>query len=181
MVALPNTKVTPEAFDQFIHLEENEGKLFEHIDGEIIEVTPGRTSNSSIGHLIFFPVHQFCQTQQIPCYTSGEGGTYRVQGHTVAPDFAYKPTPMSDDYPDPVPSLWAVEIISPTDKPKAVRNKRNIYLAAKILYWEVYPETQSIDVYEPGQPVQTLVIDDTLDGGDVLPGFRLPVCDLFPK
>jgi Uma2 family endonuclease len=180
-MALQHTRVTTQDFDRFIHEPENEGRLFEHINGEIIEVTPGRTRNSGIGHLITVPVHIFCRAQNLPCYTSGEGGAYRVQGNTVAPDFAYKQTPLSDDYPDPVPPLWAVEIISPTDKPRAVRDKRNIYLAAKILYWELYPETQTIDVYEPGKPPRSLGIDDMLDGGNVLPGFTLPVRELFPE
>jgi Uma2 family endonuclease len=179
MVALPQTRVTPEEFDQFIALDENDDKLFEHIDGEIIEVTPGRTTNSNLEHVIAFSVRLFCRERNLPCYSSGGDGAYRVQGNTVAPDFAYKPTPMSNEYPDPVPPLWAVEIISPTDKPLAIRNKRNIYLAAKILYWEVYPERQSIDVYAPGKAVRTLGIGETLDGGDVLPGFTLPVRDLF--
>jgi Uma2 family endonuclease len=179
MVALPQTRVTREEFDQFIALDENEDKLFEHIDGEIIEVTPGRTKNSGIGHLISFAARAFCLERHLPCYISGGDGAYRVQGNTVAPNFAYKQTPLSDDYPYPVPPLWAVEIISPTDKPLAIRNKRNIYLAANILYWEVYPERQSIDVYAPGKPVRTLGIGETLDAGDVLPGFTLPVGDLF--
>jgi Uma2 family endonuclease len=179
MVALPTTKVTTEEFDQFLQREENSDRLFEHIDGEIIEVTPGRTKNSGIGHVLSFLVRSFCLERVLPCYISGEASAYRVQGNTVVPDMAYKQTPLSDDYPDPVPPLWAVEIISPTDKPFDIRNKRNLYLAAKILYWEVYPERQSIDVYAPDKPVRTLGIGETLDGGDVLPGFTLPVRDLF--
>jgi hypothetical protein len=34
-------------------------------------------------------------------------------------------------------------------------------------------------VYAPGQPVKTFGIDDTLDGGDVLPGFALAVREIF--
>ncbi len=44
---------------------------------------------------------------------SGADGAYDVLGHVLVPDFAYKPTHMSDDYPDPVAPLWAVEVISP--------------------------------------------------------------------
>lgn len=156
---------------------ENSNRLFELISGEIIEVSPGRTSNSGIGLTIAFETRLFCRDHRILCYTSD--GAYEVQGHVVAPDFAFKRTPLSDEYPDPVAPEWAVEIISPTDKPYEIRAKRQIYLQAKILYWELYPLSQTIDVYVPGQPPRAFGINDTLDGGDVLPGFTLPVKKLF--
>jgi Uma2 family endonuclease len=74
-----------------------------------------------------------------------------------------------------------VGVISPTDKPDDIRAKRLIYIEieAGILYWEVYPKSQSIDVYAPGKPLLTIGIDGVLDGGDVLPGLQIPVKELF--
>jgi hypothetical protein len=43
----------------------------------------------------------------------------------------------------------------------------------------MYPESQSIDVYPPGQPMYTVGIDGVLDGGDVLPGLQIAVKELF--
>lgn len=166
-------------FAEFIARPENQGRLFEFINGEFIEVSPGRTSNSGYPHLISFAVRLFCRGNRIPCYISGEAGAYRIGENTVVPDFAYKRTPLSDDYPDPVAPLWVVEVVSPTDRPDEVRAKRNIYIEAGILYWEMYPTSQSIDVYEPGKPPRAFGIDDTLDGGDVLPGFTLPMREIF--
>lgn len=175
-----NTRfVTFDEFKQFVNQPENSDSLFEFINGEIMEVSPGRTSNSEKGHIVATAVRIFCRDGHIPCYTSGGDGAYRIGEDVVAPDFAYKRTLMSDDYPDPVAPLWAVEIISPTDKATDIRDKREIYLRAGILLWEMYPQSKSIDVYAPGQPVQTRRINDMLDGGDVLPGFTLPVHDLF--
>ncbi|MFO7321548.1 MAG: Uma2 family endonuclease [Chloroflexota bacterium] len=95
------------------------------------------------------------------------------------PDFAYKPTPMSDEYPDPDPPLLAVEIVSPTDTANVIRAKREIYRQANILYWELYPQSRSIDVYAPGKPATTVGEDGVLDGGEVLPGFTLALGELF--
>lgn len=72
-----------------------------------------------------------------------------------------------------------VEIISPTDTAEIIRRKREIYRAAKILLWEIYPQDQSVDVYTPGEAARTYSINDTLLLGDVLPGFSLPVSELF--
>ncbi len=179
VVQNPPHLYTFEDFQQFIALPENEDRLFELINGEISEVSPGRTSNSEYRDLIAFAVRVFCHEHKLPCHTSGEGGAYRVQESVVAPDFAYKRTPMSKEYPDPVAPLWAVEIISPTDKAKDIRDKRKVYRQAGILLWEIYPESMSVDVYAPGKELQEFDINDVLNVGDILPGFTLPVRDIF--
>jgi len=181
MVAAKTPK--PVSLDEFVKFAlrpENSDKEFEFINGEIVEKMPGRNTNSELSMRIGGNVYPFCRERNIPCHISGEAGAYIVQGHVVAPDFAYKPTPMIGEYPDPEPPLWVVEIISPTDKPYDIRAKRLIYIAARILYWELYPKLQSIDIYAPGQPMRTVGIDGVLDGGDVLAGFALPLKDLFP-
>jgi hypothetical protein len=44
----------------------------------------------------------------------------------------------------------------------------------------VYPEKRIAEVYSSDGNFEYLVDGDTLDGGDVLPGFMLPVATLFP-
>lgn len=173
------TGMTIHEFEQFALLPENAGRRFELIDGEIVEMAPGRTSNSGFGHFLTHKVYSFCEAHSLPCYVSGGDGDYDIQGHIICPDFAYKRVPFGDDYPDPVPPLWAVEIVSPNDKANEIRRKREIYQEAGILYWEMYPQRRKIDVYAPGQPARTVSTDGTLDGGAVLPGFTLPARDLF--
>lgn len=168
-------------FAEFIAQPENADRLFELINGEIVEVSPGRTRNSEIGHWIAVAVHLFCREHNLPCHTSGGDGAYKINGNVAAPDFAYKRSPMSDEYPDPEPPLWAVEIISPTDKAADIRKKRKIYQQAGILLWEIYPQSQSIDVYMPGQPLREAGIEDSLDVGNILPEFKLAVRDIFVK
>ncbi len=180
-MAVEKQIITIEDFKQFVNEPENSDRLFELIDGEIIEKMPGRTSNSLIHSILTGEVRPFCKVHGIPCYTTNADGAYDVQGNVVAPDFAYKHTPMSDDYPDPVAPEWAVEVISPTDKVVAIRKKRTIYRAARILLWEIYPEDRTVDVYAPDQPVRTYGIEDTVDAGDLLPGFNLALKDIFVR
>ena len=49
-----------------------------------------------------------------------------------------------------------------------------------LLVWVAHPNRRTVDVYRPGAPVITLTEDDTLDGDPVLPGFILPVRQVFP-
>ncbi len=172
---------TIEGFREYVARPENGDRLLELINGEIFEKMPGRTSNSELSYNLAFEVKSFCKAHNLPCHISGGDGAYAVQGHVVAPDFAFKTTPMSDDYPDPEPPLWAVEIISPTDKAFEIRAKRDIYIEAGILYWEIYPNLGRIDVYAPGQPMRPVSMDGVLDGGAVLPDFKVAVKNLFAK
>jgi hypothetical protein len=43
----------------------------------------------------------------------------------------------------------------------------------------VYPPRQQVYVHRPGQPVDVLHADGVLDGGEVLPGFRLPLAEIW--
>ena len=44
---------------------------------------------------------------------------------------------------------------------------------------EVRPSERALMVHRPGAPSVTLTGDDVLDGGDVLPGFTLPLSEIF--
>lgn len=80
----------------------------------------------------------------------------------------------------PVPPDLAVELLSPVDEEDRVAHEVEAYLAEGIaLLWLVDPAGQTIAVHAPGRSPVTLSIGDHLDGGDVLPGFRVPVADLF--
>jgi len=176
---IPVSTVTLEQFHTFIALPENAEGLFELINGEIVEKMPGRTSNSQISVKLVSKVIVHCETNNLPCFVSGADGAYRIGKSVIAPDMAYKRTPMSEDYPDPQPPLLAAEVISPTDEPTAVNEKIAIYIQAGILLWIVNPRHKHIYVYAPGKPMQTLTLDDSLDGDDVLPGFKLPLKAVF--
>jgi Uma2 family endonuclease len=172
--------LTQDAFKAFIALPENADRLFEWVNGEIIEQMPGCTLFSEFTHAIIAAVWAFCQAHNLPYHTSGEAGAYDILGNVFVPDFAYKRTPMSADYPDPVPPLWVVEVISPTDKATDIRAMRKLYQAAGILLWEVYGEDHTVDVYLHGQPERIEYgIDAVLNAADVLPGFSLPVKAIF--
>ena len=74
----------------------------------------------------------------------------------------------------------AVEIKSPTDTITEMRETAAYYVAnGSRLVWLVYPNYRLVEVYRPAADVEILGEDDTLTGGDVLPGFTLSVRMLF--
>jgi Uma2 family endonuclease len=45
--------------------------------------------------------------------------------------------------------------------------------------WVLDPRRRTVTVHRPGREPESLSRNDTLDGGAVLPGFRLPVAEIF--
>ena len=74
----------------------------------------------------------------------------------------------------------AIEIISPSERAVDMRTKLRDYLRTGVRQvWQVYPETQEVVVYAADGTVHTYDIGQTIPGADVLPGFALPVADVF--
>jgi Uma2 family endonuclease len=88
-----------------------------------------------------------------------------------------------DGVPD---GLWElidgriVEVISPYDSVREVADKAAMWLeAGGRLVWVVDPRARTVAIHAAGRPVRVLTEADELDGGDVLPDFRVAVADLF--
>ena len=80
---------------------------------------------------------------------------------------------------DLVPDL-AVEVRSPDDAPGELSAKAHEYLdAGARLGWVVDPPAHTVRVHEPGRTPRVLGMDAALDGSEVLPGFTLPLAELF--
>ena len=74
----------------------------------------------------------------------------------------------------------AVEVLSPTDVRRDVDEKIEQYLRVGVQQvWFVEPLPRRVTVHRPGQPPRVLDDADTLDGGDLLPGFSYPLSRLF--
>lgn len=76
----------------------------------------------------------------------------------------------------------AIEILSPEQNAAEFADKIQFYLLHGVrLVWVVDPMKGTIKVFAPGQEARTFTAGDTLDGGDVLPGFSLAIDDIFAQ
>jgi Uma2 family endonuclease len=74
----------------------------------------------------------------------------------------------------------AVEVISPNDLYREVEQKVEEYLKAGVrLVWIVNPGTRTITIHRPPSIVHILHIEERLIGEDVVPGFEVPVSEVF--
>ena len=82
-------------------------------------------------------------------------------------------------YLEVIPELVA-EIVSPSDTEQDIRKKIAMWVDHGVsMSLEVRPATRTIQVHRPGASAVTLTGDDELEGGDVLPGFTLPLSEIF--
>ncbi|MBI3329003.1 MAG: Uma2 family endonuclease [Nitrospinae bacterium] len=78
-----------------------------------------------------------------------------------------------------VPDL-AIEIVSPTNLAEEIDRKITDYFQSEVrLVWVFYPDSGRVYDYQSPTHVSILERTDTLDGGEVLPGFRLPIAQLY--
>ncbi|HUY78785.1 MAG TPA: Uma2 family endonuclease [Ktedonobacterales bacterium] len=79
----------------------------------------------------------------------------------------------------PAPDVVA-EVVSASQSKKEVAERAERWLGAGTrLVWNIWPESQTVDVWTPDSPMSTLHLSERLDGLDVLPGFTLALADLF--
>lgn len=180
MVSQP-ALITADTFDEFIARPENRDRLFELIHGEIVEVVSNGES-SEIGMLIGGFLTLFVRQHKLGRVTGADGG-YMVAGERYIPDAAYisrarQPAVSRAAYNPLAPDL-AVEVLSPSNDPGDMRIKIVNYLRAGTVVWLVDPAQKQIEVYIPDQAPVILTINDTLNGGALLPGFTLLLSEIF--
>lgn len=87
--------------------------------------------------------------------------------------------PPETGFEDLVPDM-VVEVLSPSERMGRVNRKVREYLAAGVkLVWLVDPGQRNITVHAPNQPMQVIEVGAELDGGEVLPEFRLSLSEFF--
>jgi Uma2 family endonuclease len=168
-------------------IEFNERKLTlcELVDGVLVEKGMGLLESILAGAL--------GTALQAPAVGSnlgimtGPDGPMRLRAGLVRlPDLAYASwtripgrrlswDPIADFAPD-----LAVEILNLNNTPAEMARKRREYFGAGVrLVWEIDLRARTVAVYDAPEQCTLLDTARTLDGGDVLPGFALPLAYLF--
>ncbi len=174
---------TVKDFEAFTELPENVDRLFEFIGGEVVEV-PSNPYASNISSRVNRRMGGFVEDNDLG-YVTGEAGGYMVAGERYAPDVAFiskkrQPKLAMQGY-NPNPPNLAVEVDFPStsESQRRLRIKLGNYLSVGTTVWIIYPATQEVEVYIPGQPVKIFDMSGVLEGDGELVGFKLPVNEIF--
>ena len=177
------TRLTVEEFEKLAELPENAHKRLEFIGGEVVEVV-SNSDSSEIAAMVLAEIITYVKSKKLGRVTGADGG-YMVAGERYMPDVAFISNIKQPERPhvswNPIAPNLAIEVVSPSDLPKDITDKVANYLAAGTVVWVIYPNDQQVKLYEPGQPVKTVTADAILEGGNVLPGFSVPLKDIFTE
>jgi Uma2 family endonuclease len=173
--------------DDVVAIHDRENRLCELVHGVLVEKAMGFLESSLAGVLIQL-LRNFLDQHRLGV-VAGEGGMIRLSPNLVRiPDVSFV---SRDQFPEgrvgcePVPFLsptLAVEVLSSSNTKAEMDQKLVDYFAAgSKLVWYLDPADRTVRVYTSPETFTTLDESQTLDGGNVLPGFRLPIREWFER
>jgi Uma2 family endonuclease len=162
-----------------------ERRLCELVDGVLVEKAMG-VRESMLAVFLAHLIHDYLQEDPRGIVLGADGMIRTFPGQVRIPDLSFiswERLP-SEEVPDEgissiVPNL-AVEVLSPGNtKAEIDRKLRDYFVAGVELAWVIDPKTQTAKSYTTPEDVQRIGKTGSLEGGSVLPDFRLPLKQLF--
>ena len=156
------------------YAEQHPDKRFDFMDGEMVEVSPkpihGRIHSIFVGAFLAY-------NERNPVGVVYTETLHVFNGEKFIPEVAINVATEADYLT--TPPLVAVEIRSDSQSRAAQQRKARAYIQYGTKMVILTFPRQHVEVYRPGQDPLMLTAKDTIDGGDVLPGFQLPVGDVL--
>jgi Uma2 family endonuclease len=171
--------------EDLLAIKRREGRTCELVEGVLVEKATGLREAILAGVLIDALRH--CVRPRNLGIVTGPDGTMRIYpGLVRIPDVAFASWTClrggrvpDEPIPDLVPDL-AVEILSESNTPAEMALKRSEYFTAGVsVVWMIDPETRTVASHTSPEQATMLAGTQTLEGGQVLPGFALPLAEFF--
>ena len=156
-----------------------QGKHYELLNGELIEMAPAKQTHGAVANVIAYLITGYVLPKKLGVVYAAETGFALASGDVLAPDVSFtlkaRLKPEAEGFSTVAPDL-AVEVSSPGNSKTEMQEKVMAYFQSGTrLVWIVYPRSRTVYVYTAANKVTILQQDGMLDGGDVLPGFSAAV------
>ena len=161
----------------------------ELVRGQVRVMTPASAAHGVVAGTIFAALNAFVESEHLGvCFPDNTGFLLPGLGDTVrSPDVAFVRAErlpeqgIGPGWMNVAPDL-VVEVLSPTETASELEEKLRDYRAAGTrLAWIVDPTARIVSVRPTTAPESWLSEAETLDGGDVIPGFSLSVARVFAR
>lgn len=168
-----------------VFMNDHGNRLCELVDGVLVEKAMG-AKESLLAGLILTYINNFLEGHDLGIALGADGTLRLMPGLIRAPDVSFLSWARlpGGELPDkPIPDLvpdLAVEVISKSNTRKEMERKLQEYFSQGVrVVWLVYPKKRMIEVYISPEAKEEFHYQDTVEGGEVLPGFTLPLAQLF--
>ncbi|MEA3339100.1 MAG: Uma2 family endonuclease [Chloroflexota bacterium] len=160
---------------------------YELVRGELIVMTPASAYHGKFAARLVRALGDYVEKQALgEVYTAEPGFELESDPQTIrAPDVAFVRQERIPPEGEPE-GFWAIapdlviEIVSPSETAQMIHEKVTDYVRAGTrMLWLIYPASQTAMEYRPPTDARWLTVEDDLDGGDVVSGFRYPLKKLF--
>jgi len=170
-----------------VEVHDREGRLYELVDGVLMEKTVG-IYESYLAGLLLHLIWTFVRQKDLGVVLGADGMMRLAPGLVRIPDVSFISWRRLPERRVPREALshvapdLAVEVISKGNTREEMQRKLTDYFAAGVhQVWYVYPNSREIYVYRAPDQCTVLTEQQTLDGGAVLPGFRLELHAFFAE
>ena len=181
--------ISAEAFLEIAASPEYVDRSVELVEGEIVEMSLPGGEHGEVLAILTIRIGHYVLEKNLGRVATGDAGFILERNpdgkDTVRSlDLAFvsrskAPGPLPNTLLEIAPDL-AVEVVSPSNEAADIRLKtRQLLNAGTTMVWIVYPDLRIVDIHTRSG-AKTLEAGDTLNGGDVLPGFEIPVREIFP-
>jgi Uma2 family endonuclease len=177
----------PATPEDVLYLDDHHDLICELIDGVLVRKPMG-AEESRIAMFIGAMITTYSHKRKLGVVLGEAGFLEMMPGQVRAPDVSFiskKRLPggklPKKAFPAVAPDL-AIEVLSESNTPKEMARKREeCFARGTQLVWEVDPRTKTVEVFTSPTESKVLGIGRTLDGGDVLPGFKLKISKIFSE
>jgi Uma2 family endonuclease len=182
--ALSMATIPSRATEEDLRNSPEDGQKHELVDGAIV-VSPAGTRHGIVSVRLSGRLFSFVEAGRLGYVVDSSTG-FRLPGSNVRlPDVAFiargrfPDERVPEDFSDVPPDL-AVEVLSPSDRPRFVLDKVGEYLQAGVrLVWVIDPKRRRAAVYRSTTDVREISAEGVLEGEDVLPGFECPLAEIL--
>lgn len=165
----------------------SDGYRYELVKGDLKKMAPAGFEHGTLVAEFAAELRNFVRANTLGRVTAAETGfKLTTNPDTVrAPDAAFVSQKRLDEV-GPVQGYWpgapdlTAEVVSPNDLYTEVSEKVAEWLrAGSKMVVVINPRTRQVLVHAPDADVKVLGMEDTLSGGEVVPGWQLPIGELF--
>ena len=181
-----STQKTLLTAEEFLDLCAHMDGRYELVDGEVVEMAPANEQHGATALNIGTGFNIYSRQQGIGRASVETGYVLRRGPDTVrGPDVAFALEgkdnweSLSNRFVSGAPDI-AVEIISPSNTVAEIERKRGEYFAAgSQRVWVAHPSTRTVTVHRADGTTTTYTGDDVITDEYLLPGFSLPLSEIF--